>query len=140
MLENQPRVSGPKKTPRSTWSFILSAGVFKYSGECIGSKKKQPNLSNKLEVWDESIINFNLSLMYNKSAADDFIAILVKHVGNNYKYKYTYGMKLKTLWQKEKLLIMSKFSFCYNVFKSGLWLWERVENMLALKFSFPCMS
>ena len=28
--------------------------------------------------------------------------------------------KLKTLWQMEKLLIMSDFAFCVNVFKSRL--------------------
>ena len=33
--------------------------------------------------------------------------------------KFNYWKKFKTLWQMEKLLIMSNFSFCYNVFKSG---------------------
>ena len=31
-----------------------------------------------------------------------------------------YWKKLKTLWQKEKLLILSNFFFCQNVFKSRL--------------------
>ena len=45
---------------------------------------------------------------------------LHNYMENLYKWKFDYWIKLKTLWQKEKLLIMSNFSFCHNVFKSHL--------------------
>ena len=35
--------------------------------------------------------------------------------GNPHKWKYNYW-KLKTMWQKEKLLVLSNFSFCHIVF------------------------
>ena len=49
---------------------------------------------------------------YNKSAADDFENIYQK-LNCNYK------IKLKALWQKEKLVIMSNNFFYQNDFKSG---------------------
>ena len=39
---------------------------------------------------------------------------------NLYKCRHNYSKKLYTLWQKEKLLVLSNFSFCYIVFKSRL--------------------
>ena len=30
------------------------------------------------------------------------------------------GFLMKTLWKKDKLLVLSNFSFCHNVFKSRL--------------------
>ena len=36
------------------------------------------------------------------------------------KQGYSYLIQLKTLWEKEKLLIVSNFSFSHNVFKSCL--------------------
>ena len=33
---------------------------------------------------------------------------------------YLLKKKLKTLWQKKKLLVLSNFSFCHDVFKSWL--------------------
>ena len=35
-----------------------------------------------------------------------------------YKWKFNYWIKLQILLQKKKLLIMSNFTFCHNVFKS----------------------
>ena len=35
-----------------------------------------------------------------------------------YKWKFNYQKELKILWQKEKLLIMSNFFICHNLFKS----------------------
>ena len=34
------------------------------------------------------------------------------------KWGYNYLIEKKTLWEKEKLLVMSNFSFSHNVFKS----------------------
>ena len=45
---------------------------------------------------------------------------LCKNMGILYKWKCNYWKMLKTLWQKVKLLILSNFSFCHNVFKSRL--------------------
>ena len=49
---------------------------------------------------------------------------LWKHLRKNleklHKGKYNNQIKLKPLWQKVKLLIMSNFTFCRNVFKSRL--------------------
>ena len=39
------------------------------------------------------------------------------------KWVYNYLIDLKALWEKEKLLITSNFSFSHNVFKSCLFLW-----------------
>ena len=36
------------------------------------------------------------------------------------KWVYNYLIELKTLWEKEKLLVTSNFSFTHNVFKSCL--------------------
>ena len=44
--------------------------------------------------------------------------------------------RLKTLWQREKLLIMSNFSFCPNVFKSRL-LQMRQKASLCGKACWP---
>ena len=43
-----------------------------------------------------------------------------KNMENKWKRKCYSWIKLKTLWQMEKLLLMSNFSFCFNVFKSHL--------------------
>ena len=37
-----------------------------------------------------------------------------------YLYKSNFLVELKTFWQKDKLLVLSNFSFCNNVFKSCL--------------------
>ena len=47
----------------------------------------------------------------------------VKNIENLYKlikWKYDYWIELKSLWQIEKLLIMSSFSICHHNFKSRL--------------------
>ena len=36
------------------------------------------------------------------------------------KLEYSYLIEQKTLWEKQKLLVMSNFSFSHNVFKSRL--------------------
>ena len=36
------------------------------------------------------------------------------------KWGYNYLIKKKTLWEEEKLLVMSNFSFSHNVFQSCL--------------------
>ena len=51
---------------------------------------------------------------YNKSAAETFL----KHVKNLYKWKHSYWIVLKTLLQKEEVVIISNISFCHDVFKS----------------------
>ena len=40
---------------------------------------------------------------------------------------YSYLIELKTLWEKEKLLVTSNFSFSHNVFKSCLLLMRQNE-------------
>ena len=42
---------------------------------------------------------------------------------------------VKTLWQNEKLLMMSNFSFCHNVFNSFWWLY-----LYFWRFSFFCLD
>ena len=39
---------------------------------------------------------------------------------NLYNCRFNYWKKLKTLWQKEILLVFINFSFCHDVFKSHL--------------------
>ena len=60
------------------------------------------------------------------------------------KWGYSYLIDLKTLWEKEKLLVKSNFSFSHNVFKSCLllmrhneYLWSKGLTLIArelLKF------
>ena len=45
---------------------------------------------------------------------------LCKHMEYHLTFKLNYWIELKTLWQNEKLLIMSNFFFCHNVFESCL--------------------
>ena len=56
---------------------------------------------------------------YEDSAADVFKHILSKKKISIIEW-ITYDWKWKTLWQEEKLLIMSNFPFCHNVFKYDL--------------------
>ena len=57
---------------------------------------------------------------YSKSAADDFENVYLKI----WKISISVGIiienKLITLWQKEKLLVLSNFSLCHDVFKCRL--------------------
>ena len=55
------------------------------------------------------------------------------------KWGHGYLIELKTLWKKEKLLVMSNFSFSHYVFKScqllmrqNECLWSKGLNMFAL--------
>ena len=57
---------------------------------------------------------------YDKSAADDFENIPTNIKKRFFKRKYNYKIVLKTLWQMEKLLIMSNFSIYRNVSRSRL--------------------
>ena len=41
-----------------------------------------------------------------------------KHIVNLYNCRYNYWKKVETLWQKVKLLVLSNFSSCHDVFKS----------------------
>ena len=50
----------------------------------------------------------------------------------------TNDLKWKTLWQKEKLLIMSNFFFCYNVFKSRLLQKVSVWGKGLIEYHFRC--
>ena len=45
---------------------------------------------------------------------------LGKYMKNFYKWKHDYWIELKTLRQKELLVITSNFSFSHNVFKSHM--------------------
>ena len=54
---------------------------------------------------------------YNKSPADDFETSRQKYRLSQY-LKYIYCIEGKKLWQIPKLLIMSNFSLCHNVFKN----------------------
>ena len=53
------------------------------------------------------------------------------------KWVYNFLIELKTLWEKEKLLVTSNFSFSHNVFKScqllmcqNEYLWSKGLNMV----------
>ena len=45
------------------------------------------------------------------------------------KWGYSYLIVLKTLWEKEKLLITSNFSFSHNAFKNCLLLMRKNEYL-----------
>ena len=45
------------------------------------------------------------------------------------KWGYNYLIEQKTLWEKEKLLVTSNFSFSHNVFKSCLLLIPQNEHL-----------
>ena len=45
---------------------------------------------------------------------------LVKSIKYPQTQEYNYLRELKTLWQKEKLLVLRNFCLCHNVFKSRL--------------------
>ena len=55
-----------------------------------------------------------------KPAADDFEKIYSRSGKSVEMKEYLFKKKLKTLWLKEKLLFLSNFSFCHNVFNSRL--------------------
>ena len=46
---------------------------------------------------------------------------------NMEKWGYNYLIEQKTLWEKEKLLVTSNFSFSYIVFKSCMLLMRQIE-------------
>ena len=59
------------------------------------------------------------------------------------EWGYSYLIEEKTLWEKEKLLVTSNFSFSYNVFKSCLllmrknkYLWSK--GLSAVMFDIMC--
>ena len=52
---------------------------------------------------------------------------LCKNMKNIHKWKYIYWIELKTLWEKEKLFVLSIFSFCHKVFLSH-WLQSRPKE------------
>ena len=63
-----------------------------------------------------------------------FLAFQIQHqikydVKNMNKWGYNYLIGLKTLWEKEKLLVTSNFSFSHNVFKSCLLLMRQNEYL-----------
>ena len=45
------------------------------------------------------------------------------------KWRYSNLIELKTLWEKEKLLVTSNFSFSHNVFKSCLLLMRQNDYL-----------
>ena len=45
------------------------------------------------------------------------------------KWGYNYLIQQKTMWEKQKLLVTSNFSFSYNVFKSCLLLVHQNDNL-----------
>ena len=51
-------------------------------------------------------------------------------VSNMNKWEYNYLIEKKTLWEKEKLLVTSNFSFSHNVFKSCVLLMRQNEYLL----------
>ena len=51
------------------------------------------------------------------------------------KWEYSYLIELKTLWEKEKLIVMSNLSFSHNVFKSCLLLKRQNEYLWSKKLS-----
>ena len=54
---------------------------------------------------------------------------------------YNYLIESKTLWEKEKLLAMSNFSFSHYVFKSCLVLMRQNEYLWSKEFTnFSCSS
>ena len=57
----------------------------------------------------------------NSAANKDMMSKIWKKWLNNYL------IELKTLWEKEKLLVTSNFSFFHNVFKSCLLLMRQNE-------------
>ena len=72
-----------------------------------------------------SILFFSKLSAANLSYIYQFCSIgLWAHLGTNmeivYKRNYNFQNKLKILWQKVTLIIMSNFAFCYNVFNSRL--------------------
>ena len=83
---------------------------------------------------------FNPFPTYMKSAADDFEIIKTKIWKNHYKWSFNSWLKLKTLWQQEKLLVLSNFSFPHNVFNKAsvaeaserVCMWKRVNVRLSL--------
>ena len=65
---------------------------------------------------------------------------LWKHLGQNMgnlnKWKYYYWIDLKTLWQKQKLIIMSNyFSILHNVFLNRLQLWKAMHAIHTTAFT-----
>ena len=51
----------------------------------------------------------------------------------------SYLIELKTLWEKEKLLVTSNFSFSHNVFKSCLLLMCQNEYLWSNGLYYSCL-
>ena len=71
------------------------------------------------------------------SGSSNSMAKKRRDVKNMDKWGYSYLIELKTLWEKEKLLVMSNFSFSQNVVNSCLllmhqneYLWSKGLNIL----------
>ena len=52
------------------------------------------------------------------------------------KWGYSYLIEYKTLWEKEKLLVMSNFSFFHNILKSCLVLMRQNEYLWSKGLTF----
>ena len=52
------------------------------------------------------------------------------------KWEYSYLIVLKTLWEKEKLLVTSNFSYSHNVFKSCLLFEHQNEYLWSKGFKY----
>ena len=85
-------------------------------------KQKLPlmEISQNLVVWRKSLKAI-LTLSHIQQICSRLLwKNLGKNIENLYKSRYTYWIELKTLCQKEILLVLSNFFFCHKVFKSYL--------------------
>ena len=67
---------------------------------------------------------------FNPAASKDMMSTIWTIGGYNYQIKY------KTLWEKEKSLVSSNFSFFHNAFKSCLMLISQKEYLWRKGLSF----
>ena len=84
---------------------------------------------------------FNPLPLYANFRLFQFNGKLWYNVNNIDKWGYNYLMEMKTLWEKEKLLVTSNFSSSHNVFKSCLllmcqneYLWSKGLKLCTTRF------
>ena len=121
----------------SPWSKIESDGDQNIPRYCQRIKHKLSTLTSSISHFPHTTYLWQMTLK----------TYLNNNMDNLPKWRHAYWIELKTLCQKEKLLVLSKFFFCHKVFKSCLLqrhqsesvcMWERVN--IVVKSKNPCFK
>ena len=100
------------RTQQMTLQNNKTKGVINHSGSCC----------HNVFLWRISIAlprYFN-PFSHTANLQQTTLKMSTKNMEHIYNCRNNYWKKLKTLWQMEKLLVLSNFSFCHDILKSRL--------------------